>query len=64
MVIVIIVVMDFRKNFEIPITFSVEFPGIFANNFQCKKVPVYSIYGIYGIYSPACMSYCTIGIHS
>ena len=42
--IVIIVVMNFHKNFSIANIFPSWFPGIFANIFQCKIIPVYSIW--------------------
>ena len=41
--IVIIVVMNFHKNFSITKIFPSRSPGIFANIFQCKIIPVYSI---------------------
>ena len=41
--IVFIVVMDFRKNFSIAKIFPSKFPGIFANIFKRKIIPVYSI---------------------
>ena len=38
--IAIIVVLDFQKHFSIAKNFSVKFPGIFANIFQCKQILV------------------------
>ena len=40
--IVIIVMMNFHKNFAIAKIFPSRFPGIFTNIFQCKIIPVYS----------------------
>ena len=37
----IIVVMNFRKNVSIAKVFPPSFPGIFANIFKCKIIPVY-----------------------
>ena len=39
---VIIVMMNFLRNFSISKTFPSRFPGIFANSFQRKIIPVYS----------------------
>mgnify|MGYP001795051126 CR=1 len=39
--IVIIVMKNFCKNFLISKIFPLRFPGIFANVFQCKIIPVY-----------------------
>ena len=38
-----IVMINFRKNFSIAKNFLSRFPGIFANIFQHKIIPVYSI---------------------
>ena len=40
--IVLIVVMNFRKNFSIAKIFPSRFPGIFANILKRKIIPVYS----------------------
>ena len=41
--IVFIVVMNFREHFSIAKIFPSRFPGIFANIFQHKIIPIYSM---------------------